>query len=121
MATVNVMAGGRQVPIEQVAPAAQPSVDADTVVAGSGIDARGWRSVAYTIKVATNDVDWTVFGANAADYSDEVAVQAEATVAAAAAGSYAVSPAPYAYYRVKIHSHVPGAHGSATVVGIAKP
>jgi hypothetical protein len=103
-----------------VSPVAQASVNAETLLAGSGLDVRGWRSLAYTIVVATNAVDWAIYGANKADYSDEVVVQAEATVAAGAAGSYAVTLAPYGFYRVKIHSNVGGAHGTATLVGIAK-
>jgi len=106
--------------VDLVTPVAQASVDADTVLAGSAIDVRGWRSLAYTIKVAANDVDWTVYGAHSADYSDEVVVQAEALVAAGAAGSYAVTQAPFGYYRVKIHSNVGGVHGTATLVGMAK-
>jgi hypothetical protein len=106
--------------VNAVAPAVQASVNADTLLAGSALDVRGWKSLAYTIVVAANDVDWTVYGANLADYSDEVVVQAEATVAVGAAGSYAVELAPFGYYRVKIHSHVGGAHGTATLVGIAK-
>lgn len=87
---------------------------------GSGIDARSWRSVAYTIAVATQTVNWKVYGANASDYSDEVEVKAEAAVAAAAVDSYAVAQAPYSYYRVKIQSAAPGVVGTATVRGIAK-
>ena len=30
-------------------------------------------------------------------------------------------PAPFRYYRAKIKSTVPGSHGVATLVGIAKP
>ena len=47
-------------------------------------------------------------------------VQAAATVAAAAAGTYAVTQAAYAHYRVKIASAVSDVHGSATLRGIAK-
>lgn len=119
MTAANIIAANRQVQIEQVS-VAQASANADTVAAGSEIDARGWRSVAYTIQVATQSVDWTIFGANLADYSDEVAVQTEAPVAASAIASYAVAQAPYAYYRVKINSTVGGQHGTATISGIAK-
>lgn len=112
---------GGQAWIDRVAPVAQASVNADTVLAGSELDARAWRSLAYSIKVATQTVDWTVFGANSSDYSDEVVVQAEASVLAAAAGSYSTTQAPFAYYRVKIHSNVGGVHGTATLVGVLKP
>ena len=116
------MVGGqhRQVAIDAVGPIAKTSANADAVVVGSEIDARPWRSVAYTISVATNAVTWAVFGANAADYADEIDVSTAASVASGAASSYAVAQAPYAYYRVKIKSTVGGAHGVATVSGIAK-
>lgn len=121
MTTVNVIAGNRQVPIEQVAPAAQASTNDPAVVAGSDLDMRGWRSLAYTILVAANTITWWVYGANAADFSDEVIVDGPSDVVADAADSYDVEQAPYAYYRVKIESKVDGAHGTATVRGIAKP
>jgi hypothetical protein len=103
---------------EEVAPT--PLLSTNSLVALAEIDTGHWKSLAYTIAVATNSVDWTVFGANADDYSDEQVVQAEASVAAAATGTYAVAQAPYRYYRVKIKSTVPGDHGTATVRGIAK-
>ena len=110
----------RQVAIDMVTPIAQASTSSDEVVSGSEIDARMWKSISYTIKVATNAVTWTVFGANTLDYSDEVVVQDAASVAASASGSYAAIQAPYAYYRVKIRDTVGGSHGTATVVGLAK-
>lgn len=112
--------GDRQVQIETVAPAAQASTNSTVVVTDSAIDVRGWRSLAYTIVVATNAIKWSVFGANAADFSDEVAVLTATTVAAAANSSYSVAQAPFAYYRVKITSDVADTHGTATVRGIAK-
>ena len=116
------LVGGPQrfVVVEETGAIEQASVNTDAVVDGSEIDARPWSSLAYTIAVATNDVTWTVFGANSSDYSDEVAVNGPASVAAAAASSYAVDPAPYGHYRVKIKSTVGGAHGVATVAGLAK-
>jgi hypothetical protein len=120
MATVNVMAGNRQVPIEVVAPAAQASADAAAVVVGSALDMRGWRSLAYTLANITNTITWWVYGANAADFSDEVIVDGPSDVLAAASDSYAVSQTPYGYYRVKIMSKVAGSHGTCTIVGVAK-
>jgi len=105
--------------VKKVAPAAQASTAAYVVVAGSGMDVVDYASLAYTLKAVTNDVKWKVFGANISDYSDEVEVQGEATVSAGAVGSYAVSIAPYAYYRVKIIDAVAG-HSTVTVSGIAK-
>lgn len=119
--TVQIVGGiDRNVAVDVVTPAAQLSANVDAVVVGSEIDARAWNSVAYTIVVADNNVTWTVFGANAADYNDEQVVNAAAPVAAGATGNYAVAQAPYAYYRVKIRSTVGGVHGTATIRGIAK-
>ena len=119
--TVQIVANQhRQAAVDIVAPAAQASVDAETVLAGSEIDARMWASLAYTIAVITAGVKWAVYGANAADYTDEQAVQALTNVAASATGAYTVAQAPYAYYRVKIASNVGGTPGTATLRGIAK-
>ena len=84
------------------------------------MDVRPWRSLSYTIVVATQAVNWSVFGANASDFSDEVAVLAAATVVAGATSSYASTQFPYAYARVKVIDTVGGVHGTATVYGIAK-
>lgn len=119
--TVQLIANAhRQVAVDIVTPAAQLSVDAETVLAGSEIDARMWTTLAYTVAVATNAVKWAVYGANASDYSDETAVQALTNVAASAKGAYTASPAPYAYYRVKIQPNVAGVQGTVTLCGIAK-
>ncbi len=120
MTTVMVMAGTRQVPIEIVTPDPQASVAVETVLAGSELDMRGWRSLAYTLKCADNTITYNVYGANASDYSDEVVVSGPTDILAGAASSYAVAQAPYAYYRVKILDKVGGAHGVVTLVGIAK-
>lgn len=115
-----VMAGQRQVHIDTIAPDAQASTNAYVVLAGSTLDARGWRSLSYTIAVATNAVTWESYGANASDFSDEVIVNAGASVAGGANSSYSVSPPPYAYYRVKIKSTVADTPGTATLRGIQK-
>lgn len=110
----------RQAAIDMGTPAGQISANAETVLVGSEMDMRMWKSLGYTAKVATNAVTWVVYGANSADYSDEVVVQAAASIAAGANGTYAVAQAPYAYYRVKIYSTVGGSHGTVTLAGIAK-
>lgn len=120
MTTITVVDGGRDVKISQVMPAAQASTDAAAVVTGSDLDMRAWASIAYTIQVADNSVTWWVYAANKADFSDEVIVDGPNAVAAAGVDSYAVEQAPYAYYRVKVQSTAGGAHGTATVAGIAK-
>lgn len=120
MTLTAILSGGRQTEIERVAPAAQASTAAYVVVAGSEIDARPWRSVAYTLKNITNTISYEVFGANLPDYSDEVIVSGPTDILAAAASSYAVAQAPYGYYRVKIIDKVAASHGTVTLVGIAK-
>lgn len=92
----------------------------NVLVATAAIFVGSLRSVAFTIAVITASVDWTVFGANQADYSDEVEVQAEAAVAAGNVASYAVAQAPYLYYRTKIKSTAPDTPGTASVIGVAK-
>lgn len=104
---------------DTVAPS--PLASISTYVALGAIDAGPWRSLSYTAKVATNDVKWTVYGANISDYTDEVAVQSEATITAGAVGTYAVTQAPYRYYRAKIKDAVGGTHGTVTLNGIVKP
>ena len=99
--------------------AAQDGTGEYVVVEDSGLDARGWRSLAYTIAAATADLLYKVFGANASDYSDEVEVKAETTVASGAAGSYTAVPPPFGYYRVKI-KNAGETTGTATVRGLAK-
>lgn len=109
---------GVQVPVEEIAPAAQLSTASYVVLAGSELDARAWKSLSYTILVATQSVFWTVYGANSSDYSDEVVVQSEASVSAGASSSFSAAPPPFAYYRVKIKNNA-GA-GTATLHGICK-
>jgi len=104
----------------RVSPDAYTTTAAYTVVTGSEMTMLAYTCLAYTILVATHDIKWKVMGANTSDYSDEVEVQAEATVTAGNASSYAVSVAPYAYYRIKVVDASGGDHGEVTVVGIAK-
>jgi len=119
MAYKNVSCGSRTVQVDELDPIEQSSVDAATVVAGSVLDSRPWKSICYTAVGKTQTVVWAVFGANTATFADEVVLQS-ADLAAGATGSYAVAQAPYAYYRVKINSKVAGVIGSPTIYGIAK-
>lgn len=104
----------------QVAPAAQASTAAYVVLAGSELDVRGYRSIAYTMTNITNTISFEVFGANLATYADEVLASGPTDIAAVAAGSYVVAQTPYAYYRVKIIDKVGASHGTVTLAGIAK-
>lgn len=120
MTVASVHAGSRSGQVETVAPDAQASTASTAVVTGSDMDARPWRSLAYTIVVATNAIRWSVFGANASDFSDEVAVLAATTVAAGANSSYSTTQAVFGFYRVKLIDDSGGVHGTATVRGIMK-
>lgn len=112
--------GGREVEVVTVSPTAQASTASTAVVTSSDLDARAWHALSYTVSVITNAIKWSVFGANASDFSDEVAVLSATTVAAAANSSYSAAPPPFAYYRVKIIDDSGGVHGTATVRGIVK-
>lgn len=96
------------------------STSSTAVATGAELDATQFASVCYTIIVATHDVDWSVFGANVSDYSDEVAVLTATKVSAGANGSYTVAQAPFRFYRVKIIDDAGGSHGVCTINGVAK-
>lgn len=116
-----ITAGTRVADIGQTGAQAQASTNAFATVPGADIDARAFRSVSYTIAVTGNAVTWQVLGANAADYSDAVVVQAGASVPAGSNSSYSIQQAPFSFYRVQIQDTVGGTHGNATVNGTAKP
>jgi hypothetical protein len=115
-----VLASDQLASYAMVTPAGQVSTASTVVLAGCEFDARGRISLCYTISVATNAVSWSVWGANAANYSDEVAVLEAVSVATSGVSSYIATLAPYAYYRVKIIDTVGASHGTATVRGIVK-
>lgn len=119
LAEAILMVGSRQVVVGTNSNA-QVSTNATVLVTNSEVDARGWRSLAYTISVITNAVTWSVWGANVSDYSDEVAVLAPVSVAGAANSSYSTSQAPFSFYRVKIIDTSGGSHGTATIGAIVK-
>ena len=112
--------GGSVREVLTVSPDAQASTADPVVLDGSEMDVRAWRSLAYTLKNITNTITYNVFGANISDYSDEVVVSGPTDILAAANSSYAVSPPPYGYYRVKIEDKVDGNHGTVTLNGICK-
>lgn len=97
---------------------AQTSTNSLVVVTGSELDVRGWRSVEYTISVATNSVKWTVYADNDSAFGTEVVVKAEATVAALATGTYSIANAPYTDYRIKIDSAVDDVHGKVSITAL---
>lgn len=110
------------VSVDHIGTAAYPAaVQTDSYVARVSLDCRGYRSYAVTLIASVQDVKWTVYGANASDYSDEVAVQSEATVAAGAVGSYSTTQAPFAYYRAKVKNAAAGVVGTAALQAVGKP
>ena len=119
MSMETVVIGSRHVQVDTVS-VSQVSTNTDTLVAGSTLDARSFGALSYTVAAATNDLDYTVYGANASDLSDKVAVVAKNTCTAGTTESYAVSPPPYAYYCVYVDATVDDTHGTLTVNGIAK-
>ena len=103
-----------------VAPATQETVNAYADVAGSKIDTYSQKLVSYTCTNAdvANSIDWKVMASN--DDTSYVEAQAEATLAAAAIGTYTSTAAPYRYYKVQVKASVGASQGDATVVGMAK-
>lgn len=96
----------------------QASTNSYVVVTNSALNKRGWRSASYTLSVFTNSVKWTVYGDNDTAFGTEVVVQAEATVAAGATGSFTVANASFTDYRIKIKSAVDDTAGTVSVYGI---
>lgn len=106
---------------EEVTPVAQASTASLVLVVGSTLDLLNKSSLSYTIEnTGLQSIDWAVYGGNASDLSDAVAVNTPATILTTAFDSYAVAVAPYRYYGVFIEDTVGGLHGEATVIGIAK-
>ena len=92
----------------------------DNYVALGAIDIGTALTLVYTLTVATNNLKWTVYGANVAAFTDEVVVQAEATVNVGALGTYSTTQAVYRYYRAKIKAAVGAAQGTGTLTGVSK-
>jgi|SRR5689334_18616179 len=98
----------------------QALLSTDNYVSMAVIDTGVASSLTYTLKAATNNLHWQVRGGNLADMSDAVVVQSQATVNAAAIGTFTASPAYYRYYDVQIKAASAGNQGTGTVNGIAK-
>ena len=104
-----------------VTPAAQASVDAVVVVAGSALDASLFDAVSYTLEnTGSQTIDVLVFRGNLADFSDEAQEGSDITIAAAAFDSFAAATPPFRYYRLKTNSAASGLHGEITAVGVAR-
>lgn len=105
---------------EVLTPSAQNSTNDYADVSGSTIDAGCRTSVAIVCKNThgANSLDWKVMAS--IDGTTYVEAQAEATLAAAAVGTYSTSQALYRYYKVQVKSTVGGAAAQATVHVIGK-
>ena len=99
---------------------AYTSTNSTAMVTGSDFDATIFGTISITAQVATNAVTWSVWGANLASYADAVQLQAPASIAASAVGTYTAYFAPYAYYFVKAIDTVGGTHGTITLNVVAK-
>ena len=72
------------------------------------------------LETNVNAVTWIVYGANLADYSDAIVVNAEAAVLKAGVDSYVADVAHYQHYRAMVKSTVADTHGAVTVTGFAR-
>ena len=124
MSTVlHVHAKPREQLVEVTGALEQTSTNTETAVTGSNLDAGPWTTIAYTVinSDEANTVQFSVYGANVSDFSDETVVSALTDIAPLAAGSYSTTQVAFRYYRVKIHSKVDNAHSACVVNGICKP
>jgi hypothetical protein len=105
-----------------VSPANQTTTNSYADVTGSKIDTLAANHVVYTCLNAHvgNSIDWKVLAS--IDDVTYVEAQAEATLAAAAVGTFEASAAQiaYRYFKVQVKSTSSGNHGTAQVRGYAK-
>lgn len=101
-------------------PADQESTNTYVDVTGSEIDAYSQSLVSYTVKNTdgANSIDYKVLAS--IDGITYVEVQAEASLASGATGTYATTTAAYRYYKVQIKATVVDSQGDAQVRVIAK-
>lgn len=105
---------------EILSPVAQATVNAYADVAGSIIDTVERETLAIVLQNThgANSLDWKVLGS--IDGITYVEVQAEATLAFGAVGTYSVAKAVYRFYKVQVKATVAGSQAEATVNLIAK-
>jgi hypothetical protein len=102
-----------------VNPSDQESTNVYADVDGSIIDTYGKSIICYTCKNTdgANSIDWKVLAS--IDGTTYVEAQAEASLAAAAVGTF-TSLAYYRYYKVQVKATVADSQGDAQVEGISK-
>lgn len=91
----------------------------NTVVSGTSLDCQSASKLILAVAAATNSIKYSLFGANAADYSDEVSILGPTTVAAAAWDYQTVTSPTKRYYRVKVQDAVGGTHGTVYITLVA--
>jgi hypothetical protein len=120
----SVSVGTQQGQVILVDTSASPYTTTDTLspVPGSDVDSTLFSTIGYTVQNTggTNTISFTVTGANRADFSDEVVVQASANVASNAAGSFSTFFAAFRYYRIKAKSTSGGNASTVQVAAVLK-
>lgn len=103
-----------------VSPLDQETTNTYADVTGSKIDTFSKKLVSYTCKNTdgANSIDWKVLASN--DDVTYVEAQAEASLAAAAIGTYTATAAPYRYYKIQVKATVGDSQGDAQVRGMSK-
>lgn len=98
----------------------QASTNSYADLAGSKIDCALRSLVSMVLKNTgvSNGVKWKVLGS--IDDVTYVEVQAEATVAQSATGTFTTATPYYRYYKIQIQSAVGGSHTTTTASVIAK-
>jgi hypothetical protein len=99
----------------------QASTNDNTLVASSILNASRALAISFTIENSGDEsIDWEVVAGNASDLSDASVIQASATIASTAHGTYGITVPPYAFYGVNIVSSAPDTPGEGTISAIAK-
>ena len=126
------LVGENQIVIGVTDPTAQTSANAETLVAGTEIDAQPWNTIQFVFMCATNDVTFKVYGSP----TSAIAITELIFTAAVTAGTttlesltlnrsglgaedvtppHASVPLSHRYYKVTIDSTGDGSHGASTV------
>jgi hypothetical protein len=120
----SVSEGTQQGQVILVDTSASPYTTTDTLspVPGSDVDSTLFSTIGYTIQNTggTNTISFTVTGANRADFSDEVIVQASTTVSPSSTGSFSTFFAAFRYYRIKAKSTASGNSSTVQVAAVLK-
>lgn len=84
------------------------------------IDVSVWRSLAFSIWVKDAAVDWRIYGAHEADFSDEFKLTETETIQPDEGDTKTFAVLACQYYRAKVKSTLPNTPGMYKVVATAK-